>query len=156
MRKACVVLAIGLVAACASAPPPPPPAPRLEAPQPPIPKETYLKGHVVCEVREAFQGTAALEPGLLWLVDGAIHNRGNRTITWIEVEFSVSASGKKYRHVVLDPVQGHDELPPGRTHEIAFPVCRLEDGIAGDYDPNQSVYPPPQVTARVTDVRFSE
>ncbi len=143
--------------ACASAPPPPPPAPpKPEAPPPPIPREAYLKGYAVCEVREAFAGTAALQAGLHWLVDGALHNRGNREIVWLEVEFHVSTSGKRFRHIVLNPLEGHDSIPAGGSREIAFPVCPLTDGIVGDYDPARSEYPPPQVTAKVTDIRFAD
>lgn len=150
-----VLAALWLSASCASTPPAPPPQ-QPAAPAAPISRETYLHGYVACEVREAFQGTAALEPGLHWLVDAALHNRGNRTITSVEVEFLVSTTGKRYRHVVFDTVHGGEALPPGATREVAFPVCRIEDGIAGAYDPGRSDYPAPTVVGTVTDVQLSD
>jgi len=155
MRKIVLLIVVGLLSACASAPPPPPPPAKPEAPPPPIPKATYLQGYITAEVREAFAGTAALQPGLHWLVDGALHNRGNREIVWLEAEFHVSISGKRFRHIVIDPLAGQDGIPPAGSREIAFPVCPLEDGITGTYDPARTDYPPPQVTARVTDIRFA-
>ena len=118
-------------------------------------KDSYLSGWLTAEVQEVFVGTATLQPGLQWLVLGVFHNQGNRDVEWIEVEFHIATTGKRYRHIVVDPVQGIDPVPAGEQAHFNVPVCGLPDGVAGDYDPNRSDYPPPEVTAKVVDLRFS-
>jgi len=153
MRTAIAVLLLqaSLILGCAAPPPPPPPKP--PAPVAPHTKQHYLSGYLVVAIDESFQGTKAQEPGLQWLVSARLENRGNRDVEWLEVEFIVETSGNKYRHIVIDPIEGHDPIPAATVRELSFPVCPLEDGMAGTYDPEVQP-PPPVITARVVDVRL--
>ena len=159
MRHWPAVMATGLMCGCASAPPPAPPAPEPVAPQQPqfpLSKDQYLQGFVQVQVESVFSGAAALQAGLQWLVAGTIHNRGNRDISWIEAEFRVNPKGAAFKHIVIDPIQGQDGVGAQDSRGFTLPVCPLEQGLAGDYDPEASEWPAPEVTVRVVGLKFAD
>jgi hypothetical protein len=151
-------MATGLMWGCASAPPTPEPkvVPAAPEPEAPIPKQQYLQGFITLQLEAVFSGTAALQAGLQWLVSGTIHNRGNRDISWLEAEFHIMPRGAAYKHIVIDPLAGQDGIDAHGSRGFTLPVCPLEQGIAGQYDPEQSQWPEPQVTIRVVDVKFAD
>lgn len=157
MRHWPAVMATGLMWGCASAPAPAPEAPPAPAaPDFPMPKDQYLQGFVHVEVETVFSGAAALQAGLQWLVGGSIHNRGNRAISWLEAEFTVNPKGGSFRHIVIDPLSGQDGVDPNDSRGFTLPVCPLDQGLAGDYDPADKEWPPPAVTVRVVDMKFAD
>lgn len=142
---------------CASAPAPAPPAAAEPAlPTTPIEKGSYLNEYLPFRTLEVFSGTAAQEPGLHWVLSGELVNRGNRTLVWIEMEFHVRATGRRFKHVVLDPIQGLDPVAAGATRPFILPVCPLPAGIRGEYDPERQDHPAPEIDGRVVDLRFED
>lgn len=121
-----------------------------------MPKDQYLQGFVQVNVESVFSGSAALQAGTQWLVGGTIHNRGNRDISWLEAEFSVNPKGASYKHIVIDPLSGQDGIAAQDSRGFMIPICPLEQGIPGEYDPGVKEWPAPQVTVRVVDMRFAD
>lgn len=155
-------LLASLLAACATTPPPPPPRPPPVPTGPvlpvePIPKEQYIASWIDFEVEEVFVGTPLFRAALHWLVAGRLHNRGNRTISWIEVRFLFEETGHREDVVVLDVFQEHEPLAPGETRGLNTHTARLEYGYKGDIDPEKlDSLTPPTVRAKVIELRFED
>ncbi len=152
-------MATGLMCGCATTPAPEAAAPVVTAPPvptAPMTKDQYLQGFVQVQIEAVFSGAAALQAGLQWLVSGTLHNRGDRDISWLEAEFQIIPKGGVYKHIVIDPIQGQDGVDANATRGFTLPICPLEQGIPGDYDPEASQWPEPQVTVRVIDLKFAD
>ena len=119
-------------------------------------RDQYLQGFVQMQAESVFSGGSALQSGVHWLVSGTIANRGNRDIVWLEAEFHVTPKGGVYRHIVLDPLEGQDGVDAGAVRGFTIPICPLDQGIVGEYDPEVSVWPAPRVEMRVVGLKFAD
>ncbi len=162
MTRGISALLVTLALAGCAKPPPPQPPPKPAAPvlpAAPIPKDQYIRSWVDFTIDEIFVGAPMYRSILQWMAAGKIHNRGNRTITHMEVRFEIQETGHRSDVVVLDPMNDQSPIPPGKVQPVNVPVCSLNDGVAGDEDidaEKASSLPPPHVKVTIIDLGFSD